>query len=462
MPFTWHGLPLAPALAWVALSAYCALFPAAWVWIGWTSFDRLDNISQFLRVSALRRQIWFLVVAALWAALEFMRGRFLSGFPWNFLGVSQYRLTPLIQIASITGIHGVSFLVVWLSVAAGGLILSLSRSGPRPSLVSAGAPLLVVVAAVVWGFKRMDQSWPTLGSLRVAMVQPGVAQTEIWDASRDQARFNTVLALSQQAMRAHPSLVLWPESGVPDLTPEFQRSIAEFVERNAVWAVFCAGTAEATPQGTPEYFNSALMCGPEGTLEGIYHKRRLVIFGEYIPLVHWLPFLKWLTPVGGEVTPGVRAEQFELQNPRVKLSVLICFEDMFPDEARQHVEGDTDFLVNLTNDGWFGHADEQWQQAASAIFRAVENGVPILRCTNDGVTCWADAQGRLHGVLYSAKGNFFDPGVLMADVPLPAGRRAATIYNRFGDWFPWGCAIISAGWVAWARFRAARRDSVQK
>ena len=145
----------------------------------------------------------------------------------------------------------------------------------------------------------------------------------------------------------------------------------------------------------PNYFNSSFLVSPEGQFEATYHKRRLVIFGEYIPFVRWLPFLKWLSPILGGFTPGDHPVQFKMTNPSVTTSVLICFEDMFPQEARVHVKLDTDFLINLTNDGWFGEGAEQWQQAAGAVFRAIENGVPLVRCANNGLTCWIDAQGRI-------------------------------------------------------------------
>jgi apolipoprotein N-acyltransferase len=140
------------------------------------------------------------------------------------------------------------------------------------------------------------------------------------------------------------------------------------------------------------------------------------------------------------------------------MSVLICFEDMFPQEARDHTDPDTDFLVNLTNDGWFGHGAEQWQQAASGIFRAVENGLPLLRCTNDGLTCWADAQGRVRQI-QSTAGNVYGAGFIITQIPLRAsGDRRQTFYNQHGDWFPCGCAGIGLGGLA-ATFRNRRRSN---
>lgn len=445
MPFTWHGIPLAPALGWLALSAYCALYPAAWVWLCWKLLPCKSGLDEFLSINSWRRVAWAFAAGAIWTALEFARGKIMTGFPWNFVGASQYKMLPLIQIAAITGIYGVSFLVVWTSVSLCGTALALVR---RPKTFnwwsSAGLPLLAVAATASFGVDKLI-STPAPGSgLRVAMVQPGIAQTEIWDETKDMVRFKSVLDISGKALASGPQLLLWPESAVPDLSDSIQQAIAQLARKYGTWLVFCAGTAEPLPGGATGYFNSALLCNPDGAIESIYHKRRLVIFGEYIP--RWLP-LKWLTPISDNQVPGDRPVQFAIKNPTAKMSVLICFEDMFPQEAREHVGPDTDFLINLTNDGWFGHGPEQWQQAASAIFRAVENGVPILRCTNDGLTCWADAQGRLRQVL-GAPGNVYGPGFLVSQVPLRApGSQGRTFYNQYGDWFSWCCVGLSFCWL---------------
>jgi apolipoprotein N-acyltransferase len=450
MPFTWHGIPIAPAAGWLALSAYCALYPAIWVWLCWKIFPgSCGAADQFSATGWLRRLAWAFAAGAIWTALEFARGKMLTGFPWNFVGASQYQELALIQVAAVTGIYGVSFLVVWTSVSLCGAALALAQRPAAQSLwAGAGMPLLAVAVVASFGAGKLASVPASAKEVKVALIQPSIPQTLIWDPAGDKARFQTVLDLSERALASSPRLLLWPESAVPDLTPEIQRTIAQLVRRHETWLVFCAGTSEPAATGTAEYFNSALLCNPDGVLEGIYHKRRLVIFGEYIPLVRWLPFLKWLTPIGGEITPGNRPVDFEIKNPSAKMSVLICFEDMFAQEAREHVGPDTDFLVNLTDDGWFGYGAEQWQQAATGIFRAVENGVPLLRCTNDGLTCWADAQGRVRQI-QNASGNVYGPGFIIAQIPLRApGDRHQTFYNRHGDWFPAGCSGIGLGWLA--------------
>ena len=129
----------------------------------------------------------------------------------------------------------------------------------------------------------------------------------------------------------------------------------------------------------------------------------------------------------------------------VKAAPLICFEDCFPHGAREHVTDDTDLLVNLTNDGWFGESAEQWQHLANAVFRAVENGVPLVRCCNNGLTCWVDSCGRLQQIFRDHTGSEYGAGVMTAKIPLyaPGEKLPPTFYNRHGDWFGWSCVAIA-------------------
>jgi apolipoprotein N-acyltransferase len=295
--------------------------------------------------------------------------------------------------------------------------------------------------------------------LRVAMVQPSFAQTSIWNEAEDETRFQRMIALSETALadKEKPCrLLIWPEGALSFLTQEHLDALRGLTARYGIWLLATVDLAEPAAGGAMQYFNSSILISPEGELAGVYHKRRLVVFGEYVPW--WLAFLKWVTPIEGGFTPGKESAQFAMKNPDARFSPLICFEDMFAEEAREHCAIDTDFLVNLTNDGWFGNGAAGWQQAATAVFRAVENGVPLVRCTNNGLTCWIDAQGRLRQI-FSVAGNVFGAGFMTADIPLrPGGEEGRTFYNLHGDWFGWGCCGMSlclfAGSIRWNR-RAA-------
>jgi apolipoprotein N-acyltransferase len=483
-----------PILGWLALSAYLALFPAAWLWLagrlapsdlragrqpepGSTASTALEPTALLSRGWGARAA-WAVACAAVWVALEMAVGRLLSGFPWNFLGASQFRQLPLIQIASFTGIYGVSFLVVWFSAAVLSAALMIAR---RPTahwawLGELIVPLIALGAALGVGAARLSKTPPMDGpEIHVAMLQPAVPQTMIWDPAANTNRFRRLLelserALSEQALATKPDLLIWPEAAVPGLL-RFDESLFEAVSdlarRHGRWILLGADDAEPTDAAGDSrrvrYYNSSFLVSPAGTLAATYRKQRLVAFGEYVPLSRWLPFLRWFTPIPGGFTPGPGPVQFRLTNPPAQTSVLICFEDIFPHLARRHVGPDTDFLVNLTNDGWFGESAAQWQHAASAVFRAVENGRPLIRCTNNGLTCWIDAQGRLHAVYFDGSTDVYQAGLKFARVPLlqPRERGRTTFYQRHGDWFGGACVALAGTLAGVVLFREWRTRSTR-
>jgi len=478
-------VPGFPILGWFALSAFIALYPAVWTWLvnAWSNRPREPG-----RDTWSRRTLWSLAGAAAWVALEMVRVRFLGGFPWNPLGASQYQLIPLIQIASVTGVYGVSFLIVWLSLSlfsAGRMIFR------RPVLRFAWQaetflPLAVVALLFAVGFARMKEPDPSAATLHATLVQPSIPQALIWNPHANADRFRQLLDLSENALTNQTDLLIWPESAVPEFDEATFMAITNLVQTRHVWLIFNAedDIPRSATGANNEYdaYNAAFLVDPEGRFKNVYHKQKLVIFGEYIPLVRWLPFIKWFTPITGSFAAGNHAVPFEMDfgsrrhvvtlengdpspsandNPpsRVKTSTLICFEDVFPQLAREYVQDDTDFLVNLTNDGWFGDGAAQWQQAAAAIFRAVENGVPLVRCSNNGLTCWADASGRLRDIFRDPAGSVYGPGAVTIAIPV-GEKRQPTFYNRHGDWFGWACVGVTGIWFA-ARFSKPRRKPAE-
>jgi apolipoprotein N-acyltransferase len=453
-----------PILGWVALAAFLALFPATWVWLSLRSSlvprpSSLDWLSAARNISAsswTARMSWALRSAAIWVALEMLLARIFGGFPWNLLGDSQYRIVPLIQFASFTGVYSVSFLVVWTSVSLLSAAASiLGKPNQRsPWMAEIILPFTAVVIAFVYGFHQLSRPVAMSRSLKVALVQPGIPQSMIWDEANNMVRFQDLLKLSEQALTNHPDLVVWPEAalpGLPRFQPEFAHPISALARNYNAWMLIGADDAEATRTET-NYFNAAFLIDPEGELANSYRKRGLVIFGEYVPLERWLPFIKWFTPITGSYTAGDRAVQFEIKTAgrngppqKFQTSVLICFEDVFPHLARKSVEPDTDFLVNITNDGWFGEGAAQWQQAAAATFRTVENGVPLIRCANTGITCWIDANGRWEQTFRDKdiNGSVYGVGFMITTISVP-DKHPQTFYNLHGDWFGWACVALAS------------------
>jgi len=474
IPYRWHGIPFGPALGWAALSAFAALYPATWVWLivsaipseGWgceggTVWQALTSLA---KSSWSGRTRWALLGGVLWVGLEMIQARFLSGFPWSILGSTQYRMTPLIQCASVAGVYGISFLIVWTSLcglaAAGRSMLGGGRSQWTADLV---LPLVAVALVFAQGFRIIRTPENPGRTWHALLVQPSIPQTLIWDSANDDARFADLLALSARGVtNGHPQVVIWPEAAVPKLLRYDEKTfqaVTEFAKQHEVWMIIGADDAEppppANPKAKPRFYNSSFLISPQGQLRERYRKRALVIFGEYIPLVKWLPFLQWFTPIDGGFSEGEGPVPFDLEEPPVKSSVLICFEDIFPHLAREYVNTDTDVLVNLTNNGWFGEGAAQWQHGVLAIFRAIENNISLVRCSNNGLTCWVDRHGLLRSVFKDSEGRIYGPGTLSVEVPLPLSRGQPTFYNRHGDVFGWACVCLTGAQIL--RWILARR-----
>lgn len=460
-----------PVFGWFALSTYLALYPAFWVLGCWRMFPgrgyvSAQNAATFDNIVLLSTRsvlTWSLSCAALWVALEIIRARLITGFPWNLLGCSFFQAGELLAIARYTGVYGISFGIVWVSIC---MVLPIMRSLPpadqgpgwrelwphlkktvfsieylRIPLIAGGSMAFILFLAMLSPGDKADRF------LKIALVQPAIPQTSIWDPAENERRFQKLLDLSEEALKEKPDLLVWPEAAVPRFNEATYQSITNLAITHKVSMIFGADDSEVTPTAT-NYYNSSFLFNAEGKFVETYRKRFLVIFGEYVPLSGALPFLKYLTPITGGFSSGKRAVPFKIQQPLAKIGVLICFEDNFPHLAREYADEETDFLLNLTNNGWFGEGAAQWQHAANAVFRAIENGRPLVRCTNNGLTCWIDRDGRIQQIFRGREKGVYDAGFLIIHLPLaPRGSSSRTFYNRYGDVFGWSCTIISGGMI---------------
>ena len=461
MPF-----PAGAVAAWISLSAYCGLYWGLWSWISvalTSQFQKpasvtpiithrwIEAAQRWVAAGGMNRFRVSVLLGCAWVTLEIVRGRLMSGFPWNCLGITQWRNAPLIQISSVTGVYGVSFLVCWCSIAiTSALVLVAIQPRNRFAwLAEARVPLIVLVIITGLGFRRilaLTAHESDLPHLSLALVQPSIPQEILWDKSQTSARFEKIYRLSSQALAVRPDVLVWPE-GCLDLDgPDpFYRMLGLVTNAPASWIL---GSEDVTrdSSGKEHYFNGAWVFDSSGKNSAKYHKQRLVIFGEFVPLAKWLPFLKWLTPIGGGFDAGTDPGRFpvvlqsaESTNPPVTalLSPVICFEDIFPHGTRDQVQQDTDLLIELTNDGWFSNSSAQWQHCANAAFRSVENGVPLVRCANNGITCWLDSVGRFRDRVGSTSEEAYAP---LASAGTP---RSLTFYRDHGDFFAWTCCGLS-------------------
>lgn len=414
-PLTW--LPIA------ALAAYCGLF-----------FGLVAAV-----VSWLRSRLgvgWALAAAPfLWVAGEWARGRILSGFPWGLLGYSQYRQLPLIQVAELTGVYGISFLIVAVNAAlAAAVTLGWRRAAP-----ALGAAAALVIATLVFGFIRLGELAPTR-TIRVAMVQPSIEQSLKWDAAYQAQTMRIFTTLTRQAARENPAIVLWPETAAPIFLRRDPGLVADLTALSAeIGAPLLLGAVDGDARGL---YNSAFLLKGQGII-GKYDKIHLVPFGEYVPLSGIIGFVRRWAEFISEFEAGTAPRVFrELPAP---FGVVICYEGIFPELFRRFVAGGAEFMVNITNDAWFGTTSGPWQHLAMLPFRAVENRVAIARAANTGVSAAVAPTGRIGKTL-----GLFERGVLSAELPLP---RRMTLYARFGDLFAYACLAVSVCGLGIGLFR---------
>lgn len=460
-----------PFLGWVALCLYLSLYPALWVWFCWrlfprrtptTSVDRGLDLSfpEWSDVRWTERAVWALLCAAGWVAWETIQARLFSGFPWNLLGASQSSMVLLTQIASYTGVYGVSFLVVWTSVSLWQTGIQLVRS-PSARLTwqrELFLPIIAIVAIAAYGWQQLHRPPPAASELRVALLQPSIPQTMIWDENASSQRLAKLFQMARTAMDAKPDLLVWPEAALPypiRYEADLHLALSRVVTNSSTWMIFGSDDVEITPITAPtpgtNYYNCAFLMNPRGELAGRYAKRQLVIFGEYVPLVKWLPFLRWFTPISGGFASGEERVSFEIPHLRLRLSPLICFEDMFATVVRDQAQEDVQLLLNITNDGWFGESAQQWQHTANASLRAIENGIPLVRCANNGITCWVDPQGRVFGTGFDSGASPYGEGIKHFRIPVDTLHSTSrTFYRRYGDVFGWSCTLLIGGLAAWS------------
>jgi apolipoprotein N-acyltransferase len=384
-------------------------------------------------ISGLRRYVGLPLIATapfLWVVCERLRGLGDLAFPWTSFGYALTRFPLLLQFADITGVYGVSFWLVLLNALLFAAIRARSGRNWRPY----AACWLVLFGGVnLYNLARWyGKPAPAAGRVQVAIVQPNVAQVIKWDErySREILRKMFVLNAEAEAASPHPDLVVWPETAIPyyidesrpfrltemgPLTPGNTRVLSGLLLRSA--------NAHAD-QG---YYNAAALFDSSGNMLNRYKKLVLVPGAELYPFRRLLGFTRALFNIQdisyGAMDPGAEATVFSL--PRGKFSVMICYESAFPQLAREFRRRGAQFLVNITNDAWFGHSFAAYQHASFLVMRAIENRVAIVRCGNTGISGFLDARGR-----WQQQSALETQAILQGSIPLTSG---LTFYTRCGD-----------------------------
>ncbi len=453
------GLPLwltVPAL--VGLALYMALYLATFTAIlSWTS-SRLPVV-------------WTAPLA--WVGLDFIRCHLFTGFPWLDLGYSQFDWPMINQIADLCGHYGITFLIIMANALLADFLFAPCNAkhhlGPSAAIAPAQdkqpianrlgkamppgqwglatrliLPVLLLAAALTynsWRYQQLSQALSLAPTLAIGLMQGNIDQSEKWQPELQEKTVNTYLGLSAESTASQPAdLLIWPETALPFFPSEtalFQRITDKFAHL-AGPSLLCGAPHFQTEldSGKTSYFNSAFLISPSTVAQGValqrYDKEHLVPFGEYIPLQRYLPKALPLVQTMGNFSPG--QDSAPLINKQAKLGILICFESIFPEEARMRVSRGANILVNLTNDAWYGRSSAPFQQVPMAVLRAIENRRGLARAANTGISFLVNPLG----VVLSASPIFKK---LQISGRLPLFEETA-FYTRLGFLFPQLCLLL--------------------
>lgn len=426
-------LPLFASIPlWLLLSGWLALFYGMATWATCLG-QRLGLKSAFIMPLA-------------WVGADYLRSFLLTGFPWTMLGHTQYRMLPLIQAADITGVYGITALIVLANVVFYRIIRAFSGSDVPYPAKSAIIFVLALAATLGYGFFRLNSPLPTAAPLRVALIQGNIDQAVKWSPAFREATLDIYTGLSRQAVaRQAADLIVWPESAAPFFFQENSPSsdrIRNLARELKAHLLFGSPAAEQR-NGHYTNLNSAFLLGSDGTEIGRTDKMHLVPFGEYVPLARLLPFVNKLVHGIGDFAPGLEVRP--LKTGTTPLGILVCYEVIFPELARAQVRAGSRVLVNITNDAWFGRSSAPYQHLSMAAFRAIETRTPLIRAANTGITSIIDQNGHIRGMT-----SLFKEAVMVGEVQ-PGSANAP--YLKIGDLFARGCLGLVAGILLLQRWR---------
>lgn len=384
-----------------------------------------------------------LSVPLAWVSIEYLRYFLLSGFPWEFIGHSQFNRLHIIQISDILGVYGVSFLIALSNVAIFLCFIFFTdkrRHGfpvtRRPAVLS--ALIFIAVFLVFWSYgswriRNVDGTISASPSVRIGIVQANIDQAQKWDPAFQDSTTEKYIKLSLSAMKDRPELLVWPETATPFYYLSDTR-LSGLVQQGiqSAGTDFLIGSPSYVRRTDKiDYYNSAYIILSDGIVSAKYDKAHLVPFGEYVPLKKWLPFLGKMVENVGDFKTGEKGNTASWRGYRI--GIQICFEVIFPDLSRAMAQNQAVLLVNITNDAWFGKTGAPYQHFSMAVFRAVENRRSLVRSANTGISGFVDPTGRI-----IASTPLFKEAVMIRPVPVITH---STFYTRYGDAFAKGCLL---------------------
>lgn len=383
-----------------------------------------------------------LFAAALWTALEYIQTYLFTGFPWELLGYSQHQVLPVIQIANLTGVYGVGFLVMLVNATLAMVFIALrERTAWRAPVIAMTVAWLAVIGTTGYGWWSVSQVRAQEGMtppVKVAVVQGSKEQGEKWSEALYQRTVDVYRDLTRSILPQAPEFIVFPETAMTF----WLESPAWEVYNNQVHALteeagvpLLTGALGYRP-GENDVYNSAFLLMPGRGIVGTYSKMHLVPFGEYLPMPSLFSFLSGLTGAIGDLTPGDDLAVMPLTGYDMRIGTVICYESIFPDLVRRFPLNGANVLVVMTNDAWFGTSSAPAQHFSKAVLRAVENGTPIIRAANTGISGFISATGAAYGTTPMMVAT-----TTVAEVR--PNRGGPTFYTRYGDVFALLCCVLA-------------------
>ena len=369
-----------------------------------------------------------------WVALEWARAFAISGFPWANLGYTQTPLNRLIQVADVTGVYGLSWLVVLGNTVIFGFIRNFNRRSGVAVLSAC------IVCALLYGFWRCDQIGGLQnrsGALNVGVIQGNIAQNEKWDPAFEAETISRYARLSSECAKQEPipDILVWPESAMPFFygLDEILSPRVDSIVRQTGKPLLFGSIGVTRVDGKARLLNRAYLLDERAGLVGAYAKQHLVPFGEYVPWSNILFFVQHIAVGSVDFIPGTNPGPLLFEGP--PLGVLICYETIFPQIARESVRRGAQVLMNITNDAWYGDTGGPYQHLEIARWRAIEFRVPLVRAANTGISAMFDATGQECGRLALNTSGFLTCSVHPMSY--------LSFYAKYGDLFAWFCVFVT-------------------
>ncbi|MHB8881090.1 MAG: apolipoprotein N-acyltransferase [Thermodesulfovibrionales bacterium] len=422
------GISLAASFGVVLLLClYLGLYPAIFSWL-------------FVLIMKKTKLPALLIVPVIWVVLEFIRSYLLTGFPWASVGYSQYLFLPMIQIADVTGIYGISFLVMSVNGALFDIALVRRKLQDIPlypliysvtGFITLAAVLLISLGYGAWRLVQNREQ----GTVRVSIIQASIAQDKKWEPAFQEEVLDIYRDLSQKAAAASsPQLIIWPETSVPfffDYDTANTERLQKMQKELGAYLLFGSVLVRERTKEHTLLTNSALLLDREGKPVYKYDKIHLVPFGEYVPLKKVLFFIDKVVTGIGDYVPG--NSYLKAGADFGSFGTMICYEIIFPGLVRKFYTQGGDFIVTITNDAWFGRTAGPYQHFSMAVFRAIENRKPVVRAANTGISGFIDSSGRI-----TARTPLFSREFLSGEIKPD---KTLTFYTKYGDLFSYACII---------------------